>query len=347
MQLVAFHYPQGGPPTAGRDGEIAKVALAVLEMSGAAETGPVVIYTDTKKDQTIAAAFLMACGTLGIEASLVVSTLRNDPDRRPLPVVVRAMEGAGLLVDLAWAAWIYTEPFSQLLDKGVKILSSMAGLDTILKMAPDLRFANRARAGGRVIDAGEVIRVTSPAGTDLVVNKKGRAGHYRDGLLRDPGEIWDNFPACHCTCAPLEDSADGRLVIKPGDVLLTLRHIVEDRIECEVRDGRIVSITGGKDAALLKRWLDQWEDGHSYVMAHIGFGCDDRAELGAMQLMEWEALAGGVMVAFGSNVSRFLGGANRARSHLDVVLTGADFGVDGQTILQGGEFVQPEFIIER
>jgi len=203
-----------------------------------------------------------------------------------------------------------------------------------------------ARAGGRAINAGRVITVTSPGGTDLRVSKEGRAGHYRDGLLRDPGEIWDNFPACHCATAPIEDSAHGRLVISPGDVFLTLRHIVESRVECRIRDGRIVSISGGKDAAMLSAWLSQWADERSYVLAHIGFGCDDRAELAAMQLMEWEALAGGTMIAFGSNVSRFLGGANRARSHLDIVLQNTDFYVDNTKLIRGGEFVQPDLLIE-
>lgn len=337
---MAFHYPQGGPPTAGREGELTQVARSVLELSGGPRLGRVIIYTDTKKDQTISSAFMAACQTLGLEVTLVVSTPRNDPDRNPFPIVAQALEGADLLIDLAWAAWIYTETFSDLLGRGVRILSSMAGLDTIIKMAPDLRFANRARAGGQAINAATNIRVASAAGTDLTVCKKGRPGHYRDGLLRDPGEMWDNFPACHCTTAPLEDSARGRLVICPGDVLLTLRHIVNDRIDCEIEGGRIVRISGGRDAALLSRWLSQWEDDRSYVMSHIGFGCDGRAEIAAMQLMEWEALAGGVMVAFGSNASRFLGGANRARSHLDVVLTGADFRADDLQLLEGGVFVQ-------
>ncbi|HHY96333.1 MAG TPA: hypothetical protein GX513_15185 [Firmicutes bacterium] len=259
--------------------------------------------------------------------------------------MLNALEGADLLIDLAWASWIYTAPFSQLLDGGVTILSSMAGVDTCLKMKPDLRFANRARTGGRALDRAVRIHVTSAAGTDLVMSKEGRAGHYRDGLLRDEGEIWDNFPACHCTCAPVEDSAEGRLVINPGDILLTLRHIVETPIVCDIEEGRIRQITGGADAALLAAWLRRWQDGGSYVMAHIGFGCDDRAEVAAMQLMEWEALSGGVMIAFGSNASRFLGGQNRAVSHLDVVLRQADFSVDDETIIREGQFVRPDFML--
>jgi 2,5-dihydroxypyridine 5,6-dioxygenase len=305
----------------------------------------VVIYTDTQKDQTIPNSFFIALRTLGVEPVLVFSTPRNDPDRRPLPVVTNALEGAELLIDLAWAAWIYTEPFSRLLDGGVRILSSMASVDTCLKMAPDLRYADRARAGARLLDAGVEIAVRSSAGTHLVVRKDGRRGHYRDGLLRDEGEIWDNFPACHCTCAPREDSAEGRLVISPGDIILTLRHIVETPICCEIAGGRIRSIAGGKDASLLARWLEQWRDERSYVLAHIGFGCDDRADVSAMQLMEWEALAGGIMIAFGSNASRFLGGANRAASHLDVVLRSADFFVDGEQIIRGGTFVHPDLML--
>jgi len=326
--------------------ELLPAVMNALRASGVGPGMRVVLYTDTQKQRDIVDAFFAAATSLDAEVILVLSTPRNDPDRRPLEIVRHALGEAELILDLASIAWIYTVPFSELLDRGVRILSSMSSVDTCLKMAPHPRYAERARRGAKAIHDAEVIRVVSEAGTDLTVPKAGRPGHYRDGMLRDAGEVWDNFPACHCSCAPLEDQAQGTLVIRPGDILLTLRHIVQSEIRCRVSGGRIVEIEGGMDAHLLARWLSAWQDPNSYRIAHIGFGCDPRADVMAMQLMEWEGLAGGVMVAFGNNASRFLGGRNRARSHIDIVLQRAGFHCDGITIVEGGEFVHPDFVMD-
>jgi 2,5-dihydroxypyridine 5,6-dioxygenase len=130
--------------------------------------------------------------------------------------------------------------------------------------------------------------------------------------------------------------------VQPGDIILPLKRIVSSPITIELRGGRITSIEGSADAALLRSWFESWRDPNSYVIAHIGFGCDPRAEIAAMQLMEWESYAGGVMIAFGANDGIFLGGSNRASSHIDIVLLNADFYADGQCLVSRGEFVHPE-----
>ncbi len=150
-------------------------------------------------------SFFPAATILGAQVIVALSTPRNDPDRRPLGIVQHALTGAELILDLASTAWIYTAPFSEMLDMGIRILSNMSSVETCLKIAPHTGYAERARRGGRAIHDAEVIWVVSEGGTDLTVPKGGRPGHYRDGMLRDEGEIWDNFTACHCSCAPVED----------------------------------------------------------------------------------------------------------------------------------------------
>ena len=58
--------------------------------------------------------------------------------------------------------------------------------------------------------------------------------------------------------------------------------------------------------------------------------------------MEWETIAGGMMIAFGANTLRFLGGSNRSLAHIDLVLRQTDFALDGVDILRQGAFVHPE-----
>jgi 2,5-dihydroxypyridine 5,6-dioxygenase len=65
------------------------------------------------------------------------------------------------------------------------------------------------------------IRVTSAAGSDYVMRKDGRKGSYQCGVADEPSR-WDHWPSGMVYCAPIEDSAEGRYVVRPGDVLLGL-----------------------------------------------------------------------------------------------------------------------------
>lgn len=343
---MAFHYSGVGPPSYGRLAELLPVVTKNLKDSHVKPGDKVVIYTDTKKNRDIVDAFFTACAAVGTRVSVVITTPRDDPDREPLELPLEMMKKADVLIDLASVGWLYTKAFSEVLDQGVRILSSMSDIDTIIKMAPRDEYRRRARNGGRFLNHGKIIRVTSSAGTDLTVSIEGRRGNFRDGVLSDVGEQWDNFPACHCAAAPVETLANGTMRINSGDILLTLKRIVTEPITLTLKDGRITDVQGGGDALLLAGWLRKWNDPNSYVISHIGFGCDPRADVAAMQLMEWEALAGGVMIAFGANHSRFLGGKNVARSHIDIVLRNANFAVDGVTLLEAGEFVHPDLIVD-
>jgi 2,5-dihydroxypyridine 5,6-dioxygenase len=336
---MAYHYSGLGPPDLGRQAELLPVILEVLRQSNVKAGEKVVLYTDTKKNKEMVDAFYQAATLLGAETAVLYTTPRQV-DRTPYSVALHAMQGADIILDLASNMWIYTEALSELLGQGKRILSCVSDIDTCLKMGPDAAIVERVQQGGKLLDAAERIQVRSEAGSDLVLSKRGRRGVYQDGLTPNPGD-WDNYPAYQVACAPLEDSATGRLVLEPGDLFVTLKRIVAEQVVLELEDGHIVEINGKAEAEMLRAWFDGWEDPNAYTTSHIGFGCDPRAEVSSSQLMEWETLAGGVMIAFGSNILRFLGGKNQSRAHIDIVMRKADFLLDGELIIQGGNFVHP------
>lgn len=333
---MALNYPGVEAPQHGRFAEMAVVAKDALDRSHVKAGDRLVIYTDTQRNQYQVDGFLAAALLIGAETCVVLSTPRKDPNRSPFSVPVSAMKEADTVIDLSSASWIYTPEFSEVLRSGTRILSCMSDVDSCIKLPPDADNAEQARLAAKLIDRGKTIRVCSAAGTDLVLDKAGRAGHFQDGLLEETPGDWDNFPSSGCSCAPLEEGANGKLVINRGDILLHLKHFVSEPVTCTIEGGRIVSIEGGLDAKILSDWFAQWDDPNSYVIAHIGFGCDPRTELGSMQLMEWEAYGGGLLIAFGRNDGFFIGGKNVAKSHLDITMLNTDFEVDGQTLLQGG-----------
>ena len=183
-------------------------------------------------------------------------------------------------------------------------------------------------------------------GTDFAVKRGNRHVNARTGFPAKPGEF-ANFPNSMVNFAPLEDSATGTLVIKPGDCLIQYKRFVKEPIRCILSGGRITEIVGaGEDAVFLRSWLASFNDQGCYVVSHIGWGCEHRAEIdpSTYRPMELESFAGNVLLAFGSNNASSLGGANKAAAHLDICLLGNDVFVDNTQILEKGRFVQPDLV---
>jgi len=333
---MAVNYPGVEAPHYGRFAEMVVVAESALEKSHVRSGDRVVIYTDTQRNKYQVDGFYAASLLLGAETCIVLNTPRKDPNRQPFAIPVAAMKEADTVIDLSSASWIYTPPFSEILRSGTRILSCMSNVDSCIKLPPDDDNAKQARLAAKIIDKGKTIRVRSSVGTDLILGKEGRRGDFQDGLLEDKPGDWDNFPSSGCACCSLENEANGKLVIDQGDILLQLKHFVSEPIVCKIESGRIVSIDGGIDAKILRDWFEQWDDPNSYVISHVGFGCDPRTELGTMQLMEWEAYGGGLLIAFGRNDSFFTDGTNASKSHLDITMLNTDFAVDGQLLLERG-----------
>jgi 2,5-dihydroxypyridine 5,6-dioxygenase len=324
------------PPSFGRHIDLAPIAERVLRLSHVEKGHRLVVYADNERTKAQVDAFLIAGEIVGAETMLVMTTPRIRP-RDPLPIAAQALGAAETVIDLTSVSWIYTTPFSELLTKGVRILTSTSDPDTWAKCPPDERLSAISRRGGQILESTVSMGLQSEAGTDVVMAKQGRKGTWQDGLLDEPGD-WDNFPSHQVGTAPLEDSANGTLILKEGDLLVQLRHIVGTPIKFTLTNGAITEIEGGADAALVRRWFATFNDPNAYIMSHIGWGVEPRAEIASMQMMDWESYGGGVMVAFGANDGKFLGGTTHSRAHLDTVLLGASYSCDEKVILENGVF---------
>jgi 2,5-dihydroxypyridine 5,6-dioxygenase len=338
----AVHYTGLGPPYYGRVAELLPVALKALQEGNLQPGERVVVYTDSKKSRDIVDAFIGALSILRADLSVVMTFPYRTSHEERSPMVVNQLKEATTLIDLPSTGWIYARGYSEILESGTRILTNMVDLDSCLHMAPIDETILRARRSQDLINRADSMRVSRDGSTDFTASISGRGGQGQTGTLpRDPGG-WDNFPSAQAAAAPLEDSLEGTLVMRPGDIFATLKHVLKEPVTLTFRGGRIVDIQGGADAALLRDWLAAWEDPKSYIVSHLGWGCDHRAEVASNQLMEWESFGGNVMIAFGSNDGRFLGGTTHARSHLDVILFGCDFALDGAPVLRQGAFIRPE-----
>lgn len=184
------------------------------------------------------------------------------------------------------------------------------------------------------------------------MDKTGRGVATNYGYSDEPGH-WDYWAACHVCASPLEDSAEGVLVVDVGDAIVPLARYVSDPVRFVIKGGRIVEIVGDRvDAFLLREWFAQWKDPNAYVVSHIGWGLQDKAEWNRMGqrfkeaggLSDCESFWGDIQIAFGHSAGYMLRGANVSRAHIDIDCRNCSFYVDDQLIVDKGTIVPQEIV---
>jgi 2,5-dihydroxypyridine 5,6-dioxygenase len=229
------------------------------------------------------------------------------------------------------------------LAAGSRVLMVQEPLAALRRMLPNPAVRARTQAGAARLERAAEIRITSEAGSDFTMRKDGRKGHGQWGIADVPGR-WDHWPSGLVACAPLEDSAEGRYVIAPGDVLLGQWRFASSRIELTLEAGLITAIDGGLDAALLREYLSSFGDPDAFRLSHAGWGTDHRADWQQIG-MDSESFYGSVMVAIGRNVFDApaahcgFGGKNATRAHYDICCRGASLWLDGELIVDRGRLV--------
>jgi len=293
-------------------------------------------------------AAFAAAKTLGAKPYIMVAHSEDDFTSQPCRA---AWRNADLILGMSTVprgigSWMYTETCDDALAAGARVLMVQEPASVLRRMKPDPVVVGRTVAGAERMGKAREIRVTSLAGSEFTMRKDGRKAHGQWGVADIPGR-WDHWPSGLVACAPLEDSAEGRYVIAPGDVLLGQWRFANNKIELELHEGRITEIHGGLDAALLRDYLDSFDDPNAYRLSHAGWGTDHRADWQYIG-MDSESFYGSVMVSLGRNLFNApapycgLGGANDSHAHYDICCRHASLWLDGELIVDNGRVLAPD-----
>ncbi len=314
----------------------------------------VMAFTNSHSNPAYIAALMAAVKTLGGDFFQIMTPA--DDSWMKSRTIIDAWKGCDMVVPLVASTethWIYSEAHNEALDAGVRTLMLEEPEDHLRRLFPIPVLRQRAEASRRYLAESDTMRVWSEAGSDFTVRYTGRPLGVQYGYTDQPGR-WDHWPSAQCVVAPLEDSAEGTLVVDRGDALLLLGRYANEPIRMELREGRIVSIEGGTDALLVQDFFEVAQDPDAYGVSHIGWGYEHRANWNALGLRFWEG--GGIMdtesyygnmqIAFGANFFRMLGGKNRSRFHFDIPTRHHSIWVGNRQIIDRGEFVVPGFEID-
>ncbi|MBK7190222.1 MAG: aminopeptidase [bacterium] len=182
------------------------------------------------------------------------------------------------------------------------------------------------------------VRLTTPAGTDLVMDVRNRG--FIDDLKARP-DAGANLPCGEVYAAPVETGAHGLLVVDGG--FAGYGRLAEP-VVITVSRGRAVAVEGEDEAAVAAvRGFMATDDGAAGI-AELGLGLNPRARLGG-HILEAEKAGGTVHVAFGDN-DGIAGGQGRSHMHMDYLVLAPTVEVTTRggvrrVLMRDGQFAVP------
>jgi leucyl aminopeptidase (aminopeptidase T) len=176
------------------------------------------------------------------------------------------------------------------------------------------------------LERSRQIRIRGRAGTDLVLRVEGRPWKS-DALPLEPGD-GANYPGGEVFVAPLKDGADGVLVADLT-VPYTVEGLVDEPVTLRFEQGRVVEISGGKAAQMLRELVAASGPGAD-VIAELGIGLNPAVKPRGHVMLD-EKAANTAHVAIGKNTGAY-GGDNDAAIHVDCIFSEPAVEADGRPI---------------
>ncbi len=298
----------------------------------------------------IAELALLRLGALPFH--VVVPTPRNP---HPVPVrstgaseaigglkpVVAALAQADFVVDCTLEGLMHAKETAEILKAGARILViSNEHPEALERMRADPALEARVRAAAKMLRGSKRMTVKSAAGTDLMVDMQGAATVGVWGWTDRAGTL-AHWPGGIVVSFPKAGSVDGTLVLDRGDVNLTFKRYLQDRIVLTLARDYVTRIEGeGPDAAMMRSYLEAWGDREAYAVSHVGFGMNPNARYEALAMYdqrdtngtEIRAVAGNFLFSTGAN--EFAG--RHTAGHFDIPVMRTTITVDDTVVVRDG-----------
>ena len=202
------------------------------------------------------------------------------------------------------------------------------------------------------------MRVISDAGTDFRCELGKMVTTCQYGYAEEAGRV-DHWGGGHVSTWPNIGTAEGRLVVRPGDCwILPYVRYVEDEVVMTVKKGVITEATGKTDAMLIRQFCDAHkqspEDDEPYQVSHLGWGLNPQARWYSLamngdaperQRASARVFAGNFLFSTGPNSQG--GGKRTTRGHYDVPMRDCTVMLDNEVIIDKGKITDPKMMVAR
>jgi leucyl aminopeptidase (aminopeptidase T) len=303
-------------------------ARLVLQTSAGIREGERLLIVADQESLAVGEAFATAARALGADAVLAsIRTRRADGEEPPEPVGT-AMQASDVVLLVTARSLSHTHARRSANRAGARVIS-MPGVTSDMVESGGLatdwaKIHETVRQIARRLRGARDVHLTSAAGTDLVFRVEGRHWNAEDTGLCTRKGAFTTLPAGELFVAPVEGSAEGRLV---ADVSFDgpAGHPVTAMLE----DGHATKIVGAPQAvhAMNKGGRD------GRALGRFGFGVNPRARVTGPPF-EAEKALGAAHIGFGDNL--VMGGKIHVGVHVEAILSEVAVEVDGKRIVEKG-----------
>lgn len=326
----------------------------VLALNGIGKGTPIAILHETQSRPVLVHLSELAAYDLGAEFCMI--QMPTPVQTAPVPVkstgtswaiqgnraVIEALKRVDVIVDCTVEGLIHAPEWPEIESSGrTRLLVITNEHPEILERTePKAEFGPRVERGIEMLKAASEMRVTSAAGTDLIIDLRGAPCGGTPGFATTPGAV-AHWPGGLCLAFPGNNCVNGRIVMDVGDMNLTFKTYLTSRIDCTIENDFITEIKGdGIDALHFREYMEAWDDRNAYGMSHVGWGMHPGARWVSaamydrrdMQAVEFRALAGSFLWSTGAN--QYAG--RYTLGHFDLPMRNCTIALDGQIVVKDG-----------
>lgn len=330
--------------------------VKVFELCKVAAGDEVAILSETQSRALTGQ--LAELALLRLEARPFHVVVPTPPQVAPVPVrstgasqairhnhgVLAALSSCPLTVDCTVEGLMHAPELSQILESGARVLVvSNEHPEALERLVPTQELKTSVLAAARMARGAKWMRVNSDAGTDLTIDLDGASTVGIWGFTDRPGTL-SHWPGGIVVTFPRANAVNGTLVLDAGDVNLTFKRYLSQRLALTLENDYVVDIKGqGTDYELMTRYFAAWDDPTAYAVSHVGWGMNPRARYEALAMYDQREFNGTEVRAFAGNFL-FSTGANEfagrfTQGHFDIPVRGCDIELDGAMIIKRGQLL--------
>ncbi len=295
------------------------------------------VVLDSDTDVAMGDALMTALEEAGAETRLLRTERAKTDSGEPPAAVAAAMLEADVVFLAVQVSLTHTEAVKAVCAKGGRVAALTQWIPEMMAgggIEADFHAIEpRVMRVAAAFDQGSTVTVTSPSGTNITLDIRGRLGspHAKTGVVR--AGTFHPIPDIEAPVSPV--TGHGTIVADASIPYLGIG-VLERPVTLQVVDGNVVSIDGGWEADRVRESWEDLDDPNVYNLAELGIGMNPYCRL-IGRMLEDEGVD--TTCHFGIGTSNTLGGVIKAKCHYDFIVNNPTITVDDQVIMRDGELL--------
>lgn len=327
--------------------EVALGARKLVEQMMLTKPGEnVVITADTSSDSRVVEATAKAAYAAEAIPTVIWYETRPTAVVEPPPPVAGAVERADVWIEFSYAYVLHTPAFRAAMAAGARYIC-LTGMDAEMMVKTISRvnvpkLIALGEALRQTVEAANEVRVTSPAGTDLLAYNQGRKVRQSGKLADTRGEpVMLGGQVSWC---PIEETINGRLVFDGALWPPMEIGLLRSPVALTLEKGVVTKIEGGTEARAFERWMRGFNDEKMYWLAHYSLGFNPGVTKTTGRIVEDERTFGCIEMGIGAQGAQIRGKTWAAASHTDGIVLNPTIMLDGAPMERDGVYVHPKVV---